>query len=221
MNKAPYINLHTHHATQSEGIYVLNKRFGVDDTTELSSFFSVGIHPWDASKVTSIAGLEKLVLHPDCLAVGECGLDKLKGPNPAIQRTIFEEQLQLALKHHKPVIIHCVKAFDELMQICAPYTEKLNLIIHGFNKSAGMAQQLIAKGFYLSVGMQLLKKEDFDISVIPIKKLFLETDIQEMVSIDEVYKEMALKQNMDIAVLKEKIYSNFAEIRLPKTNTAI
>lgn len=210
----PYINIHTHYPAQSDEVCVVNNRFGYDPEIYSSSAFSIGIHPWDAALNTDQDNLKKWVLHPDCVAIGECGLDKLKGPDLEIQKTIFRAQLELALTHHKPVIIHCVKAFDELIQVCEPYMDKLSLIIHGYNKSAQLAQQLIAKGFYLSVGMSLLKKEEYDLSAIPLKKLFLETDTQDAIPIGDVYKTAALKLNLDLDVLKEKIYSNFAEIRL-------
>ncbi len=197
-------------------MYVFNNRFGFDTALYTASSFSVGIHPWDAAKTISVAELEKQVVHENCIAIGECGLDKLKGPDLEQQKTIFEFQLQLAVKYHKPVIIHCVKAFDELIHICEPYHKKTHLIIHGFNKSTQLAQQLVEQGFYLSLGVALLNKESTGFSGIPLKKLFLETDTHESVLIEEVYKIASLKWNIQLDDLKEKIYSNFVTIKLPK-----
>lgn len=210
-----YINIHTHHLSADSGVFVFNNRFGYDNELYTDSLFSVGIHPWDADLVATelFEDLEKIIAHPNCFAIGECGLDKLRGPDIILQKQVFEQQLQLAQKYSKPLIIHCVKAFDELQEICKPYINRIPLIIHGFNKSSQLAADLIEKGFYLSLSTSLFKKENFDFSAISPEKLFLETDTLEDVSIQEVYGLAALKFNMNKDELKEKISLNFEKLK--------
>lgn len=197
-------------------MFLFNNRFGTStgSVTKLyiDSFFSVGIHPWDADLPISINDLEKLIQHQNCLAIGECGLDKLKGPDLEIQKKVFITQLELAVKYQKPVIIHCVKAFDELMEICKPYHSKIPLIIHGFNKSFELAKQLMDKGFYISLNHSIFKKQDVDFSLLPIEKIFLETDNYESILIEEVYQNAAYFFQIKEDDLKEKIYTNFTAL---------
>ncbi|MBL7935078.1 MAG: TatD family hydrolase, partial [Bacteroidia bacterium] len=145
-------------------------------------------------------------------AIGECGLDKVIDIDLELQKKIFISQLNLAVKYQKPVIIHCVKAFDELMEICSLYHSKIPLIIHGFNKSLLLAKQLIDKGFYISLNHSIFKKEDIDFSVLSLEKLFLETDNKETISIEEVYQKAATGFQLHEDDLKEKIYSNFTTL---------
>ena len=208
----PYINIHTHHLSKDDGVFLFNNRFGFDKELYTKSYFSIGIHPWDADLEFSKIEFENFISHQNCLAIGECGLDKLKGVNLKFQKTIFKYQLNLALKYKKPVIIHCVKAFDEIIEICEPFQNKIPLIIHGFNKSQQLAEQLIYKGFYISLGDAIFKKSDFNFNVICLDNLFLETDIDDKLTISEIYKSCSLRFNISENDLKEKIYSNFTNL---------
>jgi len=208
----PYINIHTHHLSKENGVFLFNNRFGFDKEFYTNSFFSIGIHPWDANLKISTSELEKTIQHPHCLAIGECGIDKVIEIDLEIQKKIFISQLEFAVKYQKPVIIHCVKAFDELIEICSSYHLKTPLIIHGFNKSIQLAKQLIDKGFYLSLNSSILKKEDIDFSVLPLEKLFLETDTNESILIEEVYQKAAACFQIQEVDLKAKIYTNFTTL---------
>ncbi|MES2515985.1 MAG: TatD family hydrolase [Bacteroidota bacterium] len=208
----PYINIHTHHLSKDNGVFLFNDRFGFDPDLFLGKYFSVGIHPWDTELNISLSDLERIISHDHCLAIGECGLDKLIETNIDLQKKIFIRQLDLAVKFKKPVIIHCVKAFDEVMEICKPYHSKISLIIHGFNKSHQLAKQLIDQGFQLSLNPAIYKKGDFDFTSIPLEKLFLETDDKQSESIIETYKSASFFLKTDEEALKEKIYSNFTAL---------
>lgn len=212
----PYINIHTHHLSKDNGVFLFNNRFGTSTSSVtklyLESYFSIGIHPWDADIQFSMAEFEKIIQHPNCLGIGECGLDKVIDIDLELQKKVFISQLDLAVKFQKPVIIHCVKAFDELIEICASYHSKIPLIIHGFNKSVQLAKQLIDKGFYISLNDSIFKKEDIDFSVLLQEKLFLETDNSESILIEEVYQKAAVCFQMPEDELKEKIYSNFTTL---------
>jgi TatD DNase family protein len=207
----PYINIHTHNSVNENGISIYNNRFLFDKEIKTDHLFSIGIHPYDINLVdqNSVKELELFLNHKNCKAIGECGLDKLKNSDLTSQQLILQKQLELAVKYNKPVIIHCVKAFDELIEVCKPFNNKIQLIIHGFNKSEELAIQLILKGFYLSLNHTIFNKENFDFTKLPINKLFLETDDYPLVSISDVYKTASVKLKRNENELKEKIYSNF------------
>ena len=210
----PFVNIHTHKIPNDDSIYILNNRFGNANDFKIESFFSAGIHPWDVEQdsFSKLVDLEIMVKHHNCLAIGECGLDKMNNLNFELQKKVFEMHLQLARKFNKPIIIHCVKAFDELIELCNPYQNKVILLIHGFNKSQQLAKQLIKHGFYLSLSVSIFHKLEYDFSSIPLQRLFLETDINELISIDEVYEIASKNFKIKLDDLKEKIYSNFTTI---------
>lgn len=211
-----FINLHTHHIALDNSLFVLNYRLGYDKVIDATHSFSIGVHPWDIELNNDlfVSELEHFLTQPNCLAIGECGLDKLITTLLDIQKKVFEQHLELAVKYHKPVIIHCVKAFDELTEICKPYVDRIPLIIHGFNKSETLAKQLIDKGFYLSLHPNLVLKPDFNIQSLPLNKLFFETDDNAQLLIQDVYQDFALKLNMKLDVLKAQINRNFETLFL-------
>jgi TatD DNase family protein len=202
-----FINIHSHLKKNDDEIVILNHRFGFDKIPDFQNFYSVGIHPWDASLNPSLIELEDIIKHPNCLAIGECGLDKIKGADLALQQKYFLAQLVIAEKHHKPIIIHCVKSFDEIQVICKPYLKSNSILIHGFNKNIELAKQLIQKGFYLSISKHFAQTNK--LSELPIDKLFFETDDNKEIHIKEIYEIAAEKLNMKMELLKEKIYCNF------------
>lgn len=211
-----FINLHTHHISLDNSLFVLNYRLGYDKVIDTTNSFSIGVHPWDIelNNTLFVSELEHYLTQPNCLAIGECGLDKLISTPLDIQKKVFEQHLELAVKYKKPVIIHCVKAFDELIEICKPYIDRIPLIIHGFNKSETLAKQLIDKGFYLSLHHNILLKTDFNIQSLPLNKLFFETDNNAHLLIQDVYQDFALKLNMELDVLKAQINRNFETLFL-------
>ncbi len=209
---SPFVNSHTHHLSTDGSVSIYNNRFGFDKIVYTETYFSIGIHPWDAQYNSEVDTLEfeSFLKQPNCLAIGECGLDKIREAELSVQIAIFQKQLELAIKYEKPVIIHCVKAFDELQKICEPYLKQIPLMIHGFNKSQELAKQLMDKGFYLSISSEFITKAN--LTELPQEQLFLETDDQESLSIKEVYDLASEKLSLPQEVLKEKIYSNFTRI---------
>lgn len=206
----PYINIHTHHLSKDNGVFLFNNRFNFDKEYFLEKYHSIGIHPWDADVVFSVSEFEKSIQNPNCLAIGECGLDKLKGPNIETQKQVLTLHLELALKYHKPVIIHCVKAFDEIIKICKPYLNQTSIIIHGYNKNSELAKQLISNGFYVSLPLNFLIHND--VLELDLNKLFFETDDEKNSSIQTVYETFSQKYNLDLETLKAKINLNFANV---------
>lgn len=206
----PYVNIHTHHLGTETDISIYNNRFLFEDITT-DRLFSIGIHPYDSHLFTehSLTEFEVFLNHKHCYAIGECGLDKLIGIDLKQQQFVLKQQLALALTYNKPVIIHCVKAFDELIDVCKPYENKLKLIIHGFNKSEELALQLISRGYYVSLHPSLFKKDNFNFMKLPIEQLFFETDDNAHITISEIYNLASTKLNISKHELKEKIYSNF------------
>ncbi len=207
-------NLHTHSFTNNPNIFEIVNRYPYEDIDV--PYFSTGIHPWhiDEDKVGEhLAIIEDRLQMPNCLALGECGLDKRIEIPLDVQIEVFEKQLALAKKYNKPVILHLVAAFQELTEITKRMQPGVPMIVHGFSKNEQVAKQLLDNGFYLSFGKYLLRNPELSavLAMIPEDKFFLETDTMEE-SIEEVYTKAALARNVDRTALKNTISTNFKNV---------
>lgn len=149
---------------------------------------------------------------PQIIAIGEAGLDKLIETPLNEQATIFEIHIKMALEHQKPLIIHAVKAYSELLAMRKKHPSG-SWILHGFDGKKELAKQLTDKNINLSVGAALLKsnhKISETLASIPLNQLFLETDEQTDYSIEEIYCEAAKNLKMNLEDLKKQLFTNFA-----------
>ncbi|MDZ7934269.1 MAG: TatD family hydrolase [Emticicia sp.] len=104
---------------------------------------------------------------------------RLKGSPLPLQEEIFIKQIRIAEEVKKPIIIHCVKCFNELISIKKIIRPKVPMIVHGFNNNLTIAQMLLERGFYISLGAAILQENSNAaqlLTQIPLEKLFLETD---------------------------------------------
>ncbi|MGN1252529.1 MAG: TatD family hydrolase [Muribaculaceae bacterium] len=113
---------------------------------------SVGIHPWHAD-TGDIEAVRALALSdPRVVAIGECGLDRFRGPSIDIQQEVFEKHILLSEELRLPLVIHCVRAYSDLLALRKKHTPVQPWIIHGFRGKPELAQQLVRQGLYLSLG---------------------------------------------------------------------
>jgi TatD DNase family protein len=210
-----YFNLHTHQFTNQPDVLELVNQYPQEFDDEIP-FYSIGIHPLfiDESRLESDFEVvdEKLALS-ECLALGECGLDKRSETPFELQLSVFERQLALAEKHQKPVVIHCVAAFQELIEIKKRLKISVPMIVHGFSKKTELAKQLIENGFYLSFGKNLLRYPELEsvFKSIPNNRFLLETDTIEE-GIQAVYDLAAKYKEFELSELQEIINENFKTI---------
>lgn len=213
----PFINFHTHHEEPSSGIVtVCNLELQDINPPMDDGFYTAGIHPWKANDENiedRMAKLVGLLSHPKLIGIGEIGLDKVNGPGIDIQEKVFTQQLAIASQFNKPVIIHCVKAWDELIAAKKDHGLTLNWAIHGFNGSAELAKQLVNKNFYLSIGESILNEKSkvgSALSEIPLDRLFIETDASTQ-SLETLYRAVAQKLEASVDLLSHQIAKNFKE----------
>ncbi len=210
-----YIDIHTHSAPGRHDVQAIVNQYP-DNTDSSLPMFSVGLHPWYIKSETWEANLrqmEKLLNLRNCVAVGECGVDKKTETNLNLQMKVFEAQVVMAEKYQKPVIVHCVAAFQEVIAIKNRHSKNIPMILHGFSKGSQLAMQLIKHDFYLSFGKRLVSDESLRkvLKEIPGDRFFLETDSAE-VAIEEVYKAAAESRGVDIASLTKQLDSNYNRI---------
>lgn len=211
-----FIDLHTHQIPlEGESFPILNWSF--NDDLEENVSYSIGIHPWTTKviKESHLKAIEKYVSLNEVIAIGECGLDKLIGANLERQMEIFKFHIQLSESYQKPLIIHCVKAYSEIIKLRKDSKPTQPWIFHAFNSSIESMQQANEAGFYFSFGGLSLNPESkshLALMHVPEEKLFLETD-NKALQIKELYMQVAgLRFNDKLDELKEQILNNFETV---------
>ena len=213
-----YIDIHTHQDySQREGILsVLNIRLqqplpAIPET----ALFMIGLHPWDTESSTlDLDFLKTVSSQSNCFGIGECGIDRLRGSNIDYQISVFEQQAKLAESLDKPLIIHCVRAWLEIIEIKSKINATVPWIIHGFRGKARTAYELLNKGFYLSFGESILSMNAVLTEIVrntPDNRLFLETD-EGKHDIEEIYHAASVIKNIPLEKLQDIIISNFNAI---------
>lgn len=210
-----FFNFHTHKFSNIPDVLELVNQYPQDFDVKIP-FYSIGIHPWyivENRIEVDLSIIESKLQEDNCLAIGECGLDKRLEISLDLQRLVFEKQLALAEKYKKPVVIHCVAAFQEVIEIKKKMNISVPMIIHGFSKNEQVAKQLIENGFYISFGKYLLRNPDLEsvFQSIPNDKFLLETDTIEE-GIQEVYALAAKYKNIAVEELKQIVIKNFFTI---------
>lgn len=217
-----FFNFHTHQFTNQSNVLELVNQYPQEFDSSIP-FYSIGIHPWYIKEDTIDADLkiiEEKLQNKNCLAIGECGLDKRIEVPLELQIAVFEKQLILAEKYNKPVVIHCVAAFQEVIEIKKRMKISVPMIIHGFSKNSQIASQLIKEDFHLSFGKYLLRNPDLKtvFESIPNDRFLLETDTIEE-NINQVYNLAAEYKNITVKELQEVISSNYKYIFQREVNS--
>ena len=210
------IDVHTHQRKSGTFIQILNIFAHDLPFSEGEGYFSTGLHPWHIGAVNHdecLFSIELASIQKNMLAVGECGLDRSITIDFALQEIYFRKQIEIAESHSKPLIIHCVRAFPELIKLKKEIKSTVPWIIHGFQGNQQTALQLLRHDFYFSVGepllSQSLKKEI--LSFIPFDRLFLETDDRET-SIKLIYQLASQQLKIDVEMLTGIIFENFNRV---------
>lgn len=212
-----FLDIHTHQSIEKAGVLSIQSLSLTSVLPLPTTPISVGLHPWYATLNqldVQLKSLTEIATQNNVKLIGECGLDKLKGEKLENQLQILTPQLLLAEKLNKPLILHCVKAFDELVKLKQRLKIKVPMIIHGFNKNAELGQQLVAKGFYLSFGKAILDPNSGAAKLIAnMDVFFLETD-DAATTIEEIYVAAANLKKCSVDELKACIFANWKKLGL-------
>ena len=208
-----FIDIHTHSNKETESLNIINIFPENIDTIEENKFYSLGLHPWQVLNVNieeQLTIIEDYAEKPNIIAIGEAGLDKYKAAFD-LQLKVFLKQIKIAGDHNKPIIIHCVKAYSELLEIFKKEKFKIPVIIHRYSGNKTIADQLLKYNCYLSFGHELFNSKSKVQRVfksIPAEQIFLETDDSGM-DIEQVYQKASELKCLEIKELSKAINSNF------------
>ena len=185
-----YIDIHTHHSTTSH-----------------PSPQGVGVHPWRAEEEV----VDEVAISAATL-VGEIGLDYACDVNHQVQEEVFCQQLSLAERYDKVVVLHCVRAFEPMMKILERYHLRA-VIFHGFIGSSEQAKRAVERGYFLSFGEGAFRspKTLKAMHSVPLSHLFAETDEAD-ISIEEIYARIAVEREIEVEELQTEIEDNYNKI---------
>ena len=214
----PSVDIHTHTVeVRDDLIQIVN--LDLNQPCPEHGYYSYGIHPWALDNVDflleeAFALLKERLQSPNVIALGEAGLDKTHKDSFEQQIVLLERQIVLSEALQKPMILHDVKSHNEILALRKKKKAKQPWILHGFNGTEQDIKQLTSQGLYLSVGESLLHSERKiynSFKFIDLDFLFLETDMS-TTGIETIYEAAAKILDIDIAVLKRRLFANFARL---------
>ncbi len=213
--KKVFVNIHGHRKANNIQEWVLRSLMASEyppDDIEYG-YYSVGFHPYNTGKFDEQDTLNKVRLsteNPNVFAIGEIGLDKSIDVPLDVQMRIFKKQVEIAETVDLPVILHVVRAFNEIIEFAKAHNPSVPMIIHGYSGNKEMAAELVKAGFLISFGESIAMDKPKIIEackVVPLDKMFLETDEGEM-DIREVYFSAAEIKGVSLNQLRLQIVEN-------------
>jgi TatD DNase family protein len=166
-----------------------------------------GIHPWDAERELPMPDFSA------CDIVGETGLDYSADASKEAQQELFLKHLNIAEKLEKPVVLHVVKSFEDVMLALKKHRLQ-GVVFHGFIGSKEQAERATSHGYYLSFGNRSLRSPRTRevIAMIKIENLFCETDDRTDISIEKIYEEVAALRGISKEELSSEIEKNYIRL---------
>lgn len=213
----PYIDIHTHFPHSGNNVLSIQSvRFGETPGPD-ASFVSAGLHPWyldQLDRKTARDWLENQARRPEVVAVGEAGLDQLRGAAADIQLQAFEWCIEVSELFEKPLIVHCVRAYEAVLAVKKRLKPAQPWIIHGFRKNEITARRLLDAGCILSFGAALLQPQPTiraAFAATPDDCFFMETDDRPM-HVREIYQAASEVRQEAEDILAQQMRSNFQRI---------
>lgn len=206
------LDIHTHRLGIQKAIFN-----GFEFSEIPDQLFSFGLHPWFLDELWE-SKLERIRIvsqqNPKLVAIGECGFDRLKGPAITIQKAAFRAQADLAKELGIPLILHCVKGHDLVLEYLKAEKNPPMIIWHGWNLRSELASQLLQFPVFFSFGKHLQKEEgnasDW-LKLCPKDRIFLETDDSGL-EISSVYRAASLILRLHLDQLGQLVLSNWNQI---------
>lgn len=209
-----YIDIHTHRR-RADALCVVSYGLGRDAVpADPGRPFSAGIHPWDAAGAgpTELAGFLDYLRRAPLAAVGEAGLDYIHGGDRATQAVVFRAQCTVARERGLPVIVHCVRAHNDLFPILEEFAG-VYFILHGYTGSPELTRRLLGAGCCFSCGERSLASEKTlrSLESVPTGRIFAETD-EASAPVAEIYAGLARAKGVALEPLAAAIEANYIKV---------
>jgi len=225
MNPIPYIDIHTHPIKNYKDTITVQNIYPREGFAAFNgrNFYSAGLHPWHIKSSdknnSELVMIEDAIEFDQVIFIGECGLDKKAEGNYDEQKRVFEAHAFLAEEYKKPLIIHCVKAFNEIIELHKKLHPQMPWIMHGYNGNIQTTKQLEKMGILFSFGENLFKLDSKAVEsfkYLPIEKIFFETD-EYYGEVEKMYIQGAKLKNMSLEIFKKAVWENFNRIENKST----
>ena len=167
------LDIHTHRSAEPDAVVSCSLADGFAPVA--GRLYSVGIHPWHSLQADAamLDLLATLASHPQVVAIGETGLDALRGAPLERQLELLERHIAVAQRVGKPVVAHCVRTSQQLAAAWRRMAPGVALAVHGFRGNANVARTLLDAGCYLSYGIRF---NPAALAITPLDRLLIETD---------------------------------------------
>jgi TatD DNase family protein len=212
------LNVHTHIEIPEKRkmqIMSIDIRDALENGFEPQGPFSIGIHPWYIDELVIDEAydlVKKYITHDQCMSLGEAGLDRSIKTSINEQLEVFEKQIEMAIDHNiHSIMIHCVRAFPDILSIVKKKNYKGSLIFHDYNGKPDMTAQLLRYNVFFSFGEKLFNKNSGalqSLKHIPSHLLLLESDDMNHKSIEDVYEKASELLSIDLKGLYQVILEN-------------
>lgn len=220
LETAPYIDFHTHQRV-GVGCEVLNvdalDAAAVEWACEAGLPFSVGVHPWRADATEeqlhdAYARIERCAQAGGFVAIGECGLDWVSNVVRETQIAVFEHQLELAKRLSVPVVLHCVRAFEEVMSTLRKVGAK-QAVFHSFIGSAQQVERVVREGYLCSFSPRSLASSRTceAIRSVDSSTILIESD-ESAEPIAAVYERVAELRCCSVEELRQIVFDNYKRL---------
>jgi TatD DNase family protein len=215
--KNSFINIHSHKTSYSESEFALLNIFAQEYKTYKINYeyaYSVGLHPWHVKKdliKPALDAIEDAAKESFVVAIGETGLDRATEIELKLQEEVFISQLEIAERSKKPVMLHAVRSYSDMIAIRKKNHFTTPWIFHGYTGNYIIARQLMDLNCYLSFGKFLFNSKSNvpDLFIeLPKEYMFLEIDDSNL-TIQEVYRHASFLKACDIREMQQTILNNF------------
>jgi len=216
----PYIDFHTHRPKKTDNHLCIHSLLLEEYSQNSFNFpFTLGVHPWWADEVNEEDFkllYQRLSKHPLYAGLGEIGLDKVKDDNWQVQVELFNFQLLLAKDNDEAfVIIHCVRAFNEIIKSIKKVGYKGHLIFHDYQGNEEITKDLLKRNCYFSLGKKILNASEHflkTIDLIPLPQILLESDDHEGIEVEALYQKLSQIKEVPLDELKKQLYINASSL---------
>lgn len=201
------IDCHTHHQREHSIINFTHSKIDFKP----SFAYSVGLHPWwidNASDGLISSLFNNIESNRNVMAIGECGIDRLIPTSLELQKSVFSSHIELSEYLQLPLIIHCTRAWQEIITMHRRCSAKQPWIIHGFRGKPSILHSFISEGFYISYGEHYNEQS---LLLTPKNLLLIETD-ESALSIHDIATKVALTLGISADDLLATIIANTSGI---------
>lgn len=200
----PVINdFHTHNTSAKQALISVAP---TEFKPQQGKVYSAGIHPWHVGEdwQEQMTRLKQVAQHHQVVAIGETGLDSLKGAPLDVQEQVMRAHIDLATTLGKPLVIHCVRTSQQVLRLWRdnPQAHHVAWVIHGFRGNENVARELLDAGFYLSYGAKFNPQA---VAITPIDRLLVETDDDDSLTITDVLKSIAQVKQCSVWRLRHHV----------------